>query len=109
MAKDCRVWSTSRRVKYRFRQPRNTKFEGDCELHNRLVRNKRLALTIPLIMAVSLLVPSPTVSSAHAQLTGLVCLTDSISATGCPSSHPVIGLSVLGYTFTIDVYDHSSY
>ena len=108
MAKDCRVWSTSRRVKYRFRQHRNTKFEGDCELHNRLVRNKRLALTIPLIIAVSLLLPSPTVSSAHAQLTGLVCITDSISATGCPASPPVMGPLILGSTFSVGVFVQNS-
>ena len=77
-------------------------------MHRFLVRNKRLILTLPLVLAASLLLPSPVVPAAHGQLTGLVCITDSTSATSCPASPPVIGPLTIGSTFSVGVFVQNS-
>src|SRR2546422_3606356 len=77
-------------------------------MYNRLVRNKRLLLSLPLLLAASLFVPSHVVPSAHAQLTGLVCITDSTTATSCPSSPATIGPLTPGSSFTVGVFIQGS-
>src|SRR2546426_10423212 len=77
-------------------------------MYNRLVRNKRLLLSLPLLLAASLFVPSHVVPSAHAQLTGLVCITDSTTATSCPSSPAAIGPLTPGSTFSVGVFIQGS-
>src|SRR2546426_4286776 len=77
-------------------------------MYNRLVRNKRLLLSLPLLLAASLFVPSHVVPSAHAQLTGLVCITASTSATSCPSSPATIGPLTPGSTFSVGVFIQGS-
>src|SRR2546426_8809423 len=77
-------------------------------MYNRLVRNKRLLLSLPLLLAASLFVPSHVVPSAHAQFTGLVCITDSTTATSCPSSPAAIGPLTPGSTFSVGVFIQGS-
>src|SRR2546428_2088940 len=77
-------------------------------MYNRLVKNKRLILSLPLLLAASLFLPSYVVPSAHAQLTGLVCITTSTSATSCPTSAPSIGPQTVGSTFTVGVFIQAS-
>ncbi len=76
-------------------------------MHNRLVKNKRLLLSIPLLLA-SLFLASQAVPSAHAQFTGLVCITASTTATSCPTSAPVLGPFTAGQTFTVGVFIQGS-
>src|SRR2546425_6521576 len=73
-----------------------------------LLKNKRLILTLPLFLAASLLLPSHVLPSAHAQFTGLVCITSSTTATSCPSSPPTIGPLTPGSTFTVGVFIQGS-
>src|SRR2546426_1532804 len=85
--------------------------KSDSEMYNRLVKNKRLVLTLPLLLAASLLVPSHTIPSAHAAGftgTGLVCITTSPTATNCPDSAPTIGPLTAGSTFTVGVFINNS-
>src|SRR2546427_12410002 len=77
------------------------------EMYN-LLKNKRLILTLPLFLAASLLLPSHVLPSAHAQFTGLVCITSSTTATSCPSSPPTIGPLTPGSTFTVGVFIQGS-
>ena len=77
------------------------------KLYNRLFKNKRLILSLALILA-SLFVGSHTVSSGHAQFTGLVCVTPSTSATSCPTSPPSLGPFTAGQTFTVGVFIQAS-
>ena len=76
------------------------------EMYNRLAKNKRLILSIPLLLA-SLFVGSHILPSAQAQLTGLVCITASTTATSCPASPPSIPVNI-GQTFTIGVFVQDS-
>src|SRR2546427_3344247 len=87
---------------------RCAKNNSDYDMYNRLVRNKRLLLSLPLLLAASLFVPSHVVPSAHAQLTGLVCITDSTTATSCPSSPAAIGPLTPGSTFSVGVFIQGS-
>src|SRR5437773_4745178 len=48
--------------------------------------------------------PSQIVPPAHAQLTGLVCITSSTTATSCPASPPSLGPFTVGQTFTAGVF-----
>src|SRR2546426_4072701 len=77
-------------------------------MYNRLVKNKRLMFLLPLLLAAVLFVPSTTVPSAHAQFTGLVCITTSTTATICPSSPPSLGAFPVGSTFTVGVLVQNS-
>ena len=77
-------------------------------MYNRLANNKRLLFSLTLVLAASLLVPSHLFPSAHAQFTGLVCITTSTSATSCPTSAPTLGPFVAGQTFTIGVFIQGS-
>src|SRR5260370_41718214 len=77
------------------------------DMYNRLVKNKRLLLSIPLLLA-SLFLASHAVPSAHAQFTGKVCITDSTTATSCPTSAPVLGPFTAGQTFTVGVFIQGS-
>src|SRR5438552_18366924 len=77
-------------------------------MYNRRVKNKRLILLLPLLLAAALFVPSNTVPSAHAQFTGFVCITTSTTATGCPSSPPSLGAFPVGSTFTVGVFVQNS-
>src|SRR2546422_3167289 len=90
------------------RRPYSTKIEVICEMYNRLVKNKRLMFLLPLLLAAVLFVPSTTVPSAHAQFTGLVCITTSTTATICPSSPPSLGAFPVGSTFTVGVLVQNS-
>src|SRR6266851_5311731 len=78
------------------------------EMYDRLLKNKRLVLSLPLLLAAALFLPSNTVPSAHAQFTGLVCITASTSATSCPTSPPSIGPLAVGSTFSIGVFVQNS-
>ena len=69
--------------------------------------NRRLILILPLILAAALFTVSPSVPSAHA-LTGLVCITDSTSATSCPASPPSLGPFTVGQTFSIGIFVQGS-
>src|SRR2546425_9908885 len=77
-------------------------------MFNRRVKNKRLMLLLPLLLAAVLFVPSNTIPSAHAQFTGLVCITTSTTATICPSSPPSLGAFPVGSTFTVGVFVQNS-
>src|SRR5256885_2350503 len=78
------------------------------EMFNRLLKNKRLILLLPLFLAASLFLPSYILPSAHAQFTGLVCITSSTTATSCPSSAPSLGPFSVGQTFTVGVFVQGS-
>src|SRR5256712_2278757 len=73
-------------------------------MYNRLVNKKRLILSLLLLLVASLFVPSHIVPSAHAQFTGLVCITASTTATSCPASPPSLGPFTPGQTFTVGVF-----
>ena len=77
-------------------------------MYNRLVRNKRLILSLPLLLAASLIIPSHVVPSAYAQLTGLVCITGSPTGTSCDASPPSLGPFTVGQTFTVGVFVQGS-
>src|SRR2546425_4619928 len=77
-------------------------------MYNRLVKNKRLLVSLPLLLAASLFVPSHVVPPAHAQFTGLVCITASATATSCPASPPSLGPFTVGQTFTVGVFVQGS-
>jgi len=77
-------------------------------MYNRLVKNKRLILSLPLLLAASLFVPSHVVPPTHAQFTGLVCITASTTATSCPASPPSLGPFTVGQTFTVGVFIQGS-
>src|SRR2546427_5307186 len=87
---------------------RCAKIKSDYEMYNRLVKNKRLLLSLPLLLAASLFVPSHTVPSAHSQFTGLVCITASTAATSCPTSPPSIGPVTVGQSITVGVFVQGS-
>src|SRR2546428_9512415 len=76
-------------------------------LYNRLVKNKRLIISLPLLLA-SLLFGSQALPSAHAQFTGLVCITATTTATSCPAIPPTLGPFTLGQTFTIGLFVQAS-
>ncbi len=82
------------------------KIEVIFEMYNGLGKDKRLVLSLPLLFALFLL--SNTVPSAHAQLTGLVCVTFPSTSISCPSSPPTIGPLTLGSTFTVGVFINGS-
>src|SRR2546426_12522567 len=77
-------------------------------MYNRLVKNKRLLVSLPLLLAASLFFPSYVVPSAHAQFTGLVCITASTAATSCPVSPPSLGPFTVGQTFSVGVFVQGS-
>src|SRR2546428_488158 len=77
------------------------------DMYNRLFKNKRLILSLPLLLA-SLFVGSLALPSAHAQFTGLVCITATTTATSCPASSPTLGPFTLGQTFTIGLFVQAS-
>src|SRR5712664_4687474 len=80
------------------------------DMSNRLVKNKRLILSIPLLLA-SLFLGSQAVPSAHAAGftgTGLVCVTASTTATNCSNSAPTIGPLTPGSTFSVGVFINNS-
>ncbi len=76
-------------------------------MYNRLISNKRLLLSVPLLLA-SLFLASQAFPSAHAVLTGLVCITPSTTATSCPTSPPSLGPFTVGQTFTVGVFIQGS-
>src|SRR3989475_3712019 len=76
-------------------------------MYNRLFKNKRLVLSLPLLLA-SLFLASQAFPSAHAQFTGLVCITSSTTATSCPASPPAIGPVTVGQTFTVGLFVQGS-
>ena len=84
------------------------KIEVIFEMYNGLGKNKRLILSLPLLFAAALFLLSNTVPSAHAQLTGLVCVTFPSTSTSCPSGPPTIGPLTLGSTFTVGVFINGS-
>src|SRR6266540_7911 len=69
--------------------------------------SKRLLLSLPIILAATLLLASPSIPSAHAA-TGLVCITSTSSATSCPTSPPAIGPLTVGSSFTIGLFVQAS-
>src|SRR5439155_26553231 len=77
-------------------------------MYNLLVKNKRLLVSLPLFLAASLFFPSHVVPSGHAQFTGLVCITASTTATGCPASPPTLGPFTIGQTFTDGLFVQGS-
>ncbi len=84
------------------------KIEVIFEMYNGLGKNKRLILSLPLLFAAALFLLSNTVPSAHAPLTGLVCVTFPSTSTSCPSGPPTIGPLTLGSTFTVGVFINGS-
>src|SRR5437660_1002123 len=95
------------RVKYSMCCRRSEKTRVIYELHYHLVKNKRLILSLPLLLA-SLFLASQAFPSAHAQFTGLVCITSSTTATSCPGSPPTIGPLTVGQTFTVGLFVQGS-
>ena len=63
---------------------------------------------LPLLLAVGLFVPSTVLRSAQAQLTGLVCITATSTATSCPASPPSINAPAVGQNLTIGVFIQNS-
>src|SRR5438552_5213157 len=84
------------------------KNKSGYEMYNRLVKNKRLILSLPLLLAASLFLPSYEVPSAHAQFTGLVCITASQFATSCDGSDPTLGPFRAGSIFSVGVFIQGS-
>ena len=76
-------------------------------MYNNLIKNKRLILSLLLLLA-SLFVGSQALPSAHAQFTGLVCITASTTATSCPTSPASVGPFTAGQTFTVGVFIQAS-
>ena len=70
--------------------------------------SQRLVLLLPLVLAVSMSLPSQIVPPAHAQFTGLVCITASTTATSCPASPPTLGPFTVGQTFTDGLFVQGS-
>ncbi len=70
--------------------------------------NKRIIILLPLLLAVGLFVPSTVLRSAQAQLTGLVCITATSTATSCPASPPSINAPAVGQNLTIGVFIQNS-
>ena len=68
----------------------------------------RLLLLLLAVLAGSALLISPSLPLAHAQFTGLVCITTSTSATSCPTSPPTIGPLTHGTTFRVGVFVQNS-
>src|SRR3989442_14614638 len=78
-------------------------------MYKHLTQNKRLLFLLPLLLVASLLVPSHLIPLAHASPgTGLVCITDSASATSCPSGPATIGPLTPGSSFTVGVFIQGS-
>src|SRR3989442_2897251 len=77
-------------------------------MYDRLLKNKRLVLSLPLLLAAMLFVPSNTVPSAHAQFTGLVCITSSTTAASCPTTPPSIDPIPVGSMFSVGVFVQNS-
>ena len=84
------------------------KNKSGYEMYNHLVKNKRLILSLPLLLAASLFLPSYEVPSAHAQFTGLVCITASQFATSCDGSDPTLGPFRAGSIFSVGVFIQGS-
>jgi len=63
---------------------------------------------MPLVLAASMLLASPTVFPAHGQFTGLICITSSTTATSCPSSPPSLGPFVVGSTLSVGIFVQNS-
>src|SRR5947208_2471002 len=95
------------RVKYSMCCSTSQKPRLTYELHYHLVKNKRLILSLPLLRA-WLFLASQAFPSAHAQFTGLVCITSSTTATSCPGSPPAIGPVTVGQTFTVGLFVQGS-
>src|SRR5712664_4591461 len=76
-------------------------------MYNRLVKNKRLILSIPLLLG-SLFVASHALPSVNGVITGLVCITASATATSCPASAPSLGPFTVGQTFTVGLFVQGS-
>jgi hypothetical protein len=75
-------------------------------LINRLVRNKRLLLTLPLILATTLFLTSQAIPSAHAAAfngIGLVCVVFPSTSTTCPTSSPTYGPVTKGTNITVGI------
>src|SRR5437016_9929915 len=72
-----------------------------------LVKNNRLILSLVIVLA-AILFSSPTVPSAHWQFTGLVCITDTTTATGCAPSPLSLGPFSVGQNFTVGVFVQGS-
>ena len=77
-------------------------------MFNSLIRNKRLILLLPIFLATALLVTPHAVPSALAQFTGLVCITDTTTATSCSPSPPSLGPFSVGQNFTVGVFVQGS-
>src|SRR5712664_2030628 len=76
-------------------------------MYNRLFKNKRLILSIPLLLG-SLFVASHALPSVNGVITGLVCITSSATATSCPASAPSLGPFTAGQIFTVGVFIQGS-
>src|SRR5712664_2912398 len=75
-------------------------------LINRLVKNKRLFLMLPIILAAALFLTSQAVPSAHAAAfngTGLVCVVFPSTSTLCPTSSPTYGPVTVGTNITVGI------
>src|SRR5437667_248914 len=66
--------------------------------------NNRLIVILPLLLAAAMFTISPFPLSAHSQVTGLVCITASLTATSCPASPPTIGPIAAGSSLTVGVF-----
>src|SRR5207249_9402744 len=67
--------------------------------------DKRRLLSLSLILLVAaFFLPSRMVPSAHAQNTGLVCITGSPNASSCDASPPTLGPITAGYNFQVGVF-----
>ena len=71
-------------------------------MHNILSKNKRLILTLPMLLA-SLFLASQAAPPSHAVLTGLVCIVFPSTATTCPTSSPTYGPVTVGTNITVGV------
>ena len=72
-------------------------------MYNRLVKNKRLLLTLPLLLAAAIFVVPSTVPRAHAA-TGLVCIVFPSTSTTCPAGSPSYGPVSVGQNITVGVF-----
>lgn len=78
-------------------------------MYNSLVKNKRLILILPILLAAGFFVPSvPPAHAAGFTGTGLVCITASTTATNCSNAAPTLGPFAAGATFSVGVFINNS-
>src|SRR5438093_12861374 len=72
------------------------------------IDNRRLLSLSLILLVAAFFLPSRMVPSAHAQNTGLVCITRAPNASSCDASPPTLGPITAGYNFQVGVFIQDS-